>query len=86
MDMINQILFFFHGEILLQFINGYTTVLALILIGFITHFMPRRVEFLTENWVSRSPVAVKAMMIVAVIWLVIQVKSAGIQPFIYFQF
>lgn len=86
MDMMNQIFFFFHGEILLQFINGYPTVLALIVLGFITHFIPRRIEFNTETLVSQSPVIVKAMLLVAVIWLVIQVKSAGIQPFIYFQF
>ena len=85
-DMINQIFFFFHGEILMQFINGYPTVLGLILLGFITHFIPRRIEFRTETLVSQSPVIVKAMLLVAVIWIVVQVKSAGIQPFIYFQF
>ncbi len=36
--------------------------------------------------VIRNPLAVNALLIVVIIWVVMQVKSADIQPFIYFQF
>jgi alginate O-acetyltransferase complex protein AlgI len=34
----------------------------------------------------RTPLVGQALLLIALIWLVIQVKSSDIQPFIYFQF
>jgi alginate O-acetyltransferase complex protein AlgI len=39
-----------------------------------------------ERWTTRLPLAGKAFMLLVVIILCIQTKSASIQPFIYFQF
>ena len=36
--------------------------------------------------VVRTPLVGQALLLIALIWLVIQVKSSDIQPFIYFQF
>ena len=86
MEMINQILFFFHGEVFTQFIVGYPAVFAFLVAGFILHFVPRSAELKTEALVGKLPTAGKAILLIMVIWLVIQVKSSDIQPFIYFQF
>ncbi len=85
-DMINQILFFFNGQVFLQFVTAYPEVLALMVIGFIFHFMPISFEVYAEAMVTKLPLVGKAILIVLMVWLVIQVKSADIRPFIYFQF
>jgi D-alanyl-lipoteichoic acid acyltransferase DltB (MBOAT superfamily) len=85
-DMMRQIATDFHPEIFLQFIEGYKTVSILMLAGYISHFMPRRIERLAQTIVTRSPLAVQAVILAAVIFLIVQMKSAGVQPFIYFQF
>lgn len=85
-DMINQILFFFNGEIIWQFITGYTSVLAMIGVGFVLHFIPPSIELRTEKFIGSFPIYGKAALLTAIIWLVFQVQSTDIQPFIYFQF
>lgn len=86
MEMIDQIFNYFNGEVATQFLQGYPEVSLLIVLGFILHFMPRSSEVLAEKFINRLPVAGQALVLVFVIWLVIQVKSADIHPFIYFQF
>jgi hypothetical protein len=56
------------------------------IIGFILHFLPASTEKRAEVWVIKMPLAGKAALVVSIIILVVQTKSAGIQPFIYFQF
>ncbi|MDR1357081.1 MAG: MBOAT family protein [Tannerellaceae bacterium] len=85
-DILNRIALDFHPEILPQFVEGYKTVVALMLAGYLFHFMPRRVEGLMQSIVTRSPLLVQAIILVAVIFVIVQMKSAGVQPFIYFQF
>lgn len=86
MDMINQILFFFHGEVFVQFVMGYPAVFSLLIAGFVLHFVPKSMEVKSELLVGKLPTYGKAILLVVVIWLVIQVRSSDIQPFIYFQF
>ena len=56
------------------------------LLGYLLHFIPEKLDAATTRFVIRMPLVVQALLIVVVIYMVIQVKTAGIQPFIYFQF
>ena len=85
-EVISQIVNHFSGKIFFEFISGYKIVMLLMLLGYIMHFIPKSIESKSENWVINSSLTVKACLVIAVIVLVIQTKSAGIQPFIYFQF
>lgn len=85
-QIINQIIHFFHFEVLFQFIEGYTLVFILIIIGYVTHYVPQRVEDKVQRFITNLPLVGKALLITLVIWLVAQFKAADIQPFIYFQF
>ncbi|MBN8575420.1 MAG: MBOAT family protein [Cytophagales bacterium] len=76
----------FTPGILLDFIWGYKAVLFLMLVGYVLHFIPSTTEHKAESWVTGLPLAGKAALIFLTILLVVQTKSAGIQPFIYFQF
>ena len=66
--------------------QGYTNVFAVMLIGFIWHYIP-------ENWMDKvrsgfinSPIVVKVFVFVFIYWLVFATAQEGPQPFIYFQF
>ena len=56
------------------------------LIGYLLHFLPRSWENRLRQVVSDSPVPLQAFFLAVAIYLVVQLKSAGVQPFIYFQF
>lgn len=85
-DMLTQIFTNLQIGLLPQLISGYQTVFLLMLLGFLLHFTPRKWELLAQRCIIRSNFWVKVALVVAVIYLVIQVKSSEIQPFIYFQF
>ncbi len=84
--MLRQIVTNFRPEIFLEFVAGYFWVVALMILGFALHFIPDSVVFDVRTRIIRMPLAAKALCLVAVIVLVIQTRSAEVQPFIYFQF
>lgn len=85
-NMIHQIVYDFKPGLFFQLISGYWQVFILIAIGFALHFMPRRAEESFFNLVQRTPLIGKAILIVVLVFIVIQIKSSDIQPFIYFKF
>lgn len=85
-DMINQILYYFQGEVFTQFVVAYPVVFGLIILGYILHFMPMKVEVKTQEFITALPLPAKAALLTLLVWLVAQFKSADIKPFIYFQF
>lgn len=85
-EILTQIFTNFHPEIFIQFATGYSVVFSLMVIGYFFHFMPKKVDHFMQGLVTRSPLAVQALMLIITIFIVIQFKNAGVQPFIYFQF
>lgn len=84
--MIRQIVVHFEPEVAVQWIGGYWIVGALMLLGFVLHFMPGSWSEWTKRLVIKLPLVAQALLIVIVIYIVVQVKSSEVQPFIYFQF
>ena len=84
--MLGQIVNYFNFEVLYQFIEGYTLVFILIIIGYLTHYIPQKAEDSIQKFITGLPIIGKAILITLVIWLVAQFKASDIQPFIYFQF
>ncbi len=84
--MLRQILTAFHPQLLPQLIAGYPGVFVLMSIGFLLHFSPGRWEEACRNAVVRTPLAVKILLTLLLVYAIVQMKSADIQPFIYFQF
>jgi alginate O-acetyltransferase complex protein AlgI len=84
--MLDQIFRHFNAKIFFEFIAGYKIVIMLMIIGYTLHFIPHRIEQLAQHKIIQMPLVMKAVCLVAVIVLVMQTKSAGVQPFIYFQF
>lgn len=85
-QMLTQIFTQFNIQILFQFIAGYKGVVMLMVIGYVLHFVPREVEVSFQEKLTSLPFVYKAAWMIVIIILVMQTKSAGVQPFIYFQF
>lgn len=85
-EMLSQIWNEFHPQIFFQFIMGYKLVCFLMLVGYLFHFTPRRMVAFCQGLVTRAPFIIQLLILVLAIFIVVQLKSAGVQPFIYFQF
>jgi alginate O-acetyltransferase complex protein AlgI len=85
-QMLGQIFLHFNPQVFFQFIVGYKGVIMLMAIGYFLHFIPRETETAFQRKLTELPFAYKAAWMVIIIIMVMQTKSAGVQPFIYFQF
>lgn len=86
MDMLEQIFMQFHPQLFPQLLEGYWEVFALMGLGYVLHFVPDSWERACEKGVIRLPLLGKALLLILMIYVVIQMKSTEVQPFIYFQF
>lgn len=84
--MLHQIAFDFRPGIFPEFLSGYAPVVFWMAVGFALHLLPKNVEMKAQDTVTALPLAGKAILLTLFIALVMQVKSADVQPFIYFQF
>lgn len=84
--MLSQIWYNFEPQIFMEFLDGYSAVIFWMALGYILHLLPREAESGAQAMVMRMPLPLKALLIVMIAALVMQVKSADVQPFIYFQF
>jgi D-alanyl-lipoteichoic acid acyltransferase DltB (MBOAT superfamily) len=84
--MLSQIWYNFNPQILPDFLDGYAAVLFFMTLGYALHLIPQSVTNGAQGLVTRLPLPAKALLITLVIVLVMQVKTAQVQPFIYFQF
>ncbi len=85
-DMISQIFTQFNGAIWLDFFAGYKYVMLLIALAYFTHFLSDNLYSKITSAFERIPILVYPIVLAVVIWLVIQMQSGAVQPFIYFQF
>jgi alginate O-acetyltransferase complex protein AlgI len=85
-EILNQIFAHLNLALLPEFVAAYRVVFMLMIIGYLLHFIPREAELAAQETITSMPIAGKAVFMITIIILVIQTKSAGIQPFIYFQF
>ena len=86
LDILTQIFTNFNFAQAGQVIAGYWQVFALIFVGFVGHYLPKWIHAAAKLRVIKNTIIVNAVILVVIIWIIMQVKSAGIQPFIYFQF
>lgn len=84
--MLGQVFGHFTPQLFGQLVTGYWLVFAFIGLGFTLHFLPDRWQKMGERAVIALPLAGKILLVLFWVYLVIQLKSTEIQPFIYFQF
>ncbi|MDO4229425.1 MAG: MBOAT family O-acyltransferase [Capnocytophaga sp.] len=69
-----------------QVLVHYRAVFIIILIGYITHWLPQRWKDEIEHIFSESHILAKGAIVVVIVIICYQAYSADFQPFIYFQF
>lgn len=84
--MLSQVFTNFHLELLPSVVTNYWQVFALITLGYVLHFIPDSMSQACKRAFVKMPVFFYAIALVALIVVIIQVKTSEIQPFIYFQF
>lgn len=85
-NLLSQIFTNFNPSIFVEFVIGYKTVMIIMLVGYVLHFLPKSSENFVENWVTQRHWTIQTAILLVVVLILIQFKSAEIQPFIYFQF
>ncbi|MFR9649158.1 MAG: MBOAT family O-acyltransferase [Rikenellaceae bacterium] len=84
--MLHQVFYNFNGEAAWQVIQGYASTSLLMVLGFTLHLLPSKVDSWAKGLYVKSPVVVQMLVMLFMIWLVAQVATSELQPFIYFQF
>jgi D-alanyl-lipoteichoic acid acyltransferase DltB (MBOAT superfamily) len=85
-QMLSQIFTHFEAGVFTQLISGYPTVFVLMAAGYIIHFIPKDIDLKIQQQVVLLPFWGKVALLSSAIFIVIQMKSSEIVPFIYFQF
>lgn len=65
---------------------SYRKVFAVILFGYIIHWLSVPFKEKYTNWFINTPVWLKLLICVFIVFVLYQVKASDLQPFIYFQF
>ena len=86
LSVITQISDHFTPEVFLQFVVGYKNVLLLLLLGYLLHFTSKAQELRFRSWLTDLPFIGQVCLFIVTVFLLIQIRSADAQPFIYFNF
>ena len=65
---------------------AYRNIFALIVIAMIIHWLPTTFKNKYRELFINSPQWAKATVVVLAVFVIWQARTAGLQPFIYFQF
>ena len=82
----DQIFSDFDIKLVPQMVWSYRFIFLIIITGFVIHWLPSRFKETYRGWFIRTPIYVKILIYLITVFVIYQVKSAEIQPFIYFQF
>jgi alginate O-acetyltransferase complex protein AlgI len=77
---------FFGLESFWQILYGYRYVLLVMLAGYIIHWIPEFVKEKYRSWFSSQSYVTMGAITVVVVFILYQLMSGEMQPFIYFQF
>lgn len=84
--MLQKIFTDFHGELFMGFLEGYPIVTAIMVAGFILHFLPASVNQWAIRTTVRTPLILQVLLFVLTVFILMQVRGSEVQPFIYLQF
>ncbi len=84
--IISQIFTNFNAASLMPLFAAYSTVMVIMAIGYLLHAIPKSGENKFEDLLTRSPLAIKMVVLSLLIWVVIQIKQAEPVMPIYLQF
>ena len=88
MEMINHIgtKFQFTWEAFEKMCYSFSSVLIIIVVGMVAHWLPERVKVGTTVVFAKMNIAVQAVLVALVVFLAYQLVADVSKPFVYFQF
>ena len=84
--MLSQIFTAFHPEVASQLLSGYTSIMIIMAVALVLHFTPQRISNAIIYRYAGLSTFSKAVILSIIIFIVIQVSSSDIVPFIYLQY
>ncbi len=85
-DLMRQIAGNFGWSQVPVMILSYWKVFAIMILGYVLHWLPSSLKGKGTNWFVTTPLYQKAIISAVVVFVIYQSVSAGLQPFIYFRF
>lgn len=85
-EMATQIFTQFHPEVLGQLVDGYRYVILAMIVGYLLHYTPHKWSLALQKILEKTPFAVKVIIFSLFIYIVLQLRSSQVVPFIYLQF
>lgn len=82
----DRISYHFGGELFFKIVSGYWFVLLVILLGYCIHWIPESIKLNYRNWFSNLSYPKMVFATVLIVFIIYQLVSSEMQPFIYFQF
>ncbi len=73
-------------DLLFEIIYGYRGVFAIIILGYLIHWIPEKIKINYRTWFAEQRLEVISTIIIICVFLLYQLMSGDMQPFIYFQF
>ena len=73
-------------DLFFQVIYGYRAVFALIAIGYLIHWIPEKYKISYRSWFANQSYYGMGAIIIFAVFVMYQLMSGEMQPFIYFQF
>lgn len=84
--MLTQVVGSFHIEMASEVMKSYWIVMALMAFGYASHYISDRFLARCILTLKSGGLLLQVLLLVVVAYIIVQVKSSEIQPFIYFQF
>lgn len=85
-DFVIQVWKNFDLSILGDVVVSYGRVSLIMLLGYTVHWLPSSVKKFYRDWFIATPVWLKALITVSIVFIIYQSWSSDMVPFIYFQF
>ena len=82
----DRISYHFGGELFFKIISGYWFVLLVILLGYLIHWIPESIKTKYRDWFSNLSFPKMVFATILIVFIIYQLISSEMQPFIYFQF
>ncbi len=84
--MFNQIFSDFRPQVIPAFVESYALITALIIGGFVMHYLPRRLTNRTLSVFTATPLVVQGLILAVAIFVIIQSRQADLVPFVYLRY
>ena len=85
-EMLYQLLFDFRWSLFSDVFYGYYKVIFVIVLGFLIHFIPEKYKLWYRGKFAKASVYLQLIICFFVVFIIYQIASTSLQPFIYFQF